>query len=257
MVILDVNKLTKRFGGLVALNEVDLQVEAGEILGVIGPNGAGKSTLYNVLSGVYQPTSGEVFFQGESITGMKPHVIAEKGLVRTYQASELFMSLTVLENIQIGCHIPAKTRIFGDVFRVPSVRRNESEAQQRAGDIVKLAGLGGITDGLARDLPHGHQRALGVAIGLAAEPKVLCLDEPLTGMNLEERQFMLRLIEKIRREGITVLLVEHDVKSVMGICDRIMVLNFGTKIAEGNVDEIRNNKDVIEAYLGKGEEYIA
>ena len=252
MAILDADKVTMRFGGLVALDQVSLQVEAGEILGVIGPNGAGKSTLYNVLSGVYQPTSGQIFFQGENITARKPHIIAQKGLVRTYQASKLFMSLSVLENIRIGCHIPAKTRIFGDVFRASSVRRNESEAQQRANDILKLAGLGGIADELARNLPHGYQRALGVAIGLAAKPKVLCLDEPLTGMNFEERRYMLGLIEQIRREGITILLVEHDVKSVMGVCDRIVVLNFGKKIAEGKADEIKNNKDVIEAYLGKG-----
>jgi len=255
--ILEADKVTMRFGGLVALDQVSLQVEAGGVLGVIGPNGAGKSTLYNVLSGVYQPTSGQVFFQGENITGRKPHIIAQKGLVRTYQANKLFMTLSVLENIRIGCHIPAKTRIFGDVFRASSARRNESEVQQRANDIVKLVGLGGIADELARNLTHGQQRVLGVAIGLAAEPKLLCLDEPLTGMNIKERRYMLGLIENVQRENITILLIEHDVKSVMGICDRIMVLNFGRNIAEGKADEIRNNKEVIEAYLGKGEGNVA
>lgn len=257
MAILEADKVTMRFGGLVALDQVSLQVEAGGVLGVIGPNGAGKSTLYNVLSGVYQPTSGQVFFQGENITGRKPHIIAQKGLVRTYQANKLFMTLSVLENIRIGCHIPAKTRIFGDVFRASSARRNESEVQQRANDIVKLVGLGGIADELARNLTHGQQRVLGVAIGLAAEPKLLCLDEPLTGMNIKERRYMLGLIENVQRENITILLIEHDVKSVMGICDRIMVLNFGRNIAEGKADEIRNNKEVIEAYLGKGEGNVA
>ncbi|MDD5591513.1 MAG: ABC transporter ATP-binding protein [Dehalococcoidales bacterium] len=253
MAILDADKVSMKFGGLVALDKVSFQVEPGEILGIIGPNGAGKSTLYNVLSGVYRPTSGQIHFQGENITGMKPHKIASKGLVRTYQASDkLFMSLSVSENVQIGCHIPSKTRILGDVFRISSVRRNEHEVRQRADGIVKMAGLTELASELARNLSHGYQRALGVAIGIATGPKILCLDEPLTGMNAEERRHMLGLVKNVRKSGITVLLVEHDMGAVMSICDRIVVINFGRKIAEGNPDQVRNNKDVIEAYLGKG-----
>jgi len=252
--MLEVSKVTKRFGGLEALKDVDLKVNPGEIFGLIGPNGAGKTTLFDVISGVTRPTSGKVFFQGESITGIKPHRIAEKGLVRTFQATRLFMSLSVLENVQIGCHIPAKANIVADVFRVPSIKRRESEMQQRAIDIVKLAGIETIGGQIAKDLPHGNQRALGVAIALAAEPKVLCLDEPVTGMNIEETQFMMDLIRRIRGEGIAILLVEHSMRVVMSICDRIAVLNFGRKIAEDTPDKIQVNNDVVEAYLGRSED---
>lgn len=251
MAILEVCKISKVFGGLVALDEVDLQVEAGEILGVIGPNGAGKSTLYNVLTGVYPSTRGRVIFQGKDITGMKPHQIIKRGLARTFQANRLFMHLPVLENVWIGCHVFAKTNILGGVFGISSDRQRESKAWERARHIVKLVGLEAVSGELASNLPHGYQRALGVALALGAEPKLLCLDEPLTGMSADERTFMLSVIENTRRQGgTTILLVEHDVKSVMGICDRIVVLNFGRKIAEGKPAEIKNNKDVIEAYLG-------
>jgi len=257
MAILEVAGVTKRFGGLEALRDVGLKVEAGELAGLIGPNGAGKSTLFDVLSGVTRPTSGKVFFQGEDITGMKPHRIAEKGLVRTFQATRLFSNLSVLANVYIACHIPARTNIAGDVMGLPSVRQRENEAQERAMDIVRLAGLELVKDELAKNLPHGYQRTLGVAIALATGPKLLCLDEPVTGMNIEEIQFMIGLIEKIRQRGITILLVEHHMRVVMGICDKIVVLNFGMKIAEGKPDEIQGNKDVIESYLGRPEEDAA
>lgn len=250
MALLEVVKVTKRFGGLEALKDVDLQLEFGELVGLIGPNGAGKSTLFDVLSGVARPTSGKVFFQGEDITGMRPHRIAEKGLVRTFQVTRLFMNLPVLANVEIACHIPAKTNVVGDVVGVSSVKQKEHEMRQVAVDIVKLAGLETVRGELAKSLPHGYQRALGVAIALAARPKLLCLDEPVTGMNIEETQFMTDLISRVRQEGITILLVEHTMRVVMGICDRIVVLNFGRKIAEGKADDIRDNKDVIEAYLG-------
>jgi len=254
MAILKVVKVTKYFGGLEALKDVDLRVESGEIAGLIGPNGAGKSTLFNILSGVYRPTNGKVFFQGEDITGMKPHRIAGKGLVRTFQATRLYANLSVLSNVYVACHIPAKTNIVGDIMGLPSTKRRESESWQRTIDIVKLAGLEAVGQHLARNLPHGYQRALGVAIALATGPKLLCLDEPVTGMNVEEVRFTMGLIEKIRQEGISILLIEHAMRVVMGICDRITVLNFGRKIAEGKPDEIQANKDVIEAYLGRPEE---
>lgn len=253
MAILEVVKVTKRFGGLEALRDVDLRLEPGELAGLIGPNGAGKSTFFDVVSGVTRPTRGKVFFQGEDITGMKPHRIVEKGLARTFQATRLFTNLSVEVNIQIGCHISVKQNIAGEVIGLPSVRRRESDAQQRAIGILKLVGLEGVSQELAKNLPHGYQRALGMAIALAAEPKLLCLDEPVTGMNVEETQFMMGLIQRVRQEGITILLVEHTMRVVMGICDRITVLNFGRKIAEGKPSEIQGNKEVIEAYLGREE----
>lgn len=251
MAILEVVKVTKHFGGLQALKDVDLKVESGELRAIVGPNGAGKTTLFNVIAGVYPPTSGKILFQGEDITGMKPHRIADKGLVRTFQSTALFKRLSVLENVEIGCHIPAKTNTFAEIVGMASLRRSESEMRQRAINIVKLAGLEKLSEELADNLTHGYQRALGVAIALAAEPKVLCLDEPVTGMNVEETEFMMGLIQRVRQEGITVLLVEHHMKVVMTICDKITVLNFGRKLAEGKPEEIKHNQDVVEAYLGK------
>jgi len=255
MALLEVVKVTKRFGGLEALKDLDLQVESGELAGLIGPNGAGKSTLFNVISGVMRPTSGKIFFQGEDITGMKPYRIAEKGLVRTFQATKLFMNLSVLANVEIACHIAAKPNTAGEVIGLTSVKQRENEAQQMAIGIVKKTGLETVSGELAKNLPHGYQRALGVAIALATRPKLLCLDEPVTGMNIEETRFMTELISRIRQEGTTILLIEHTIRVVMDICDRITVVNFGKKIAEGKPKEIKSNKDVIEAYLGT-EEYV-
>lgn len=257
MTILEVVKVTKRFGGLEALKDVDLRLEAGALVGLIGPNGAGKSTLFNVLSGVTRPTSGEVFFRGENIIGMQPHLISVKGLVRTFQANRLYMNLSVSVNVEIACHNFAHENVIGDIIGLPSIRQREGEVKKRAADIVKLAGLETVSEELARNLPHGYQRALGVACGLAPEPKLLCLDEPVTGMNIEETKFMTDLIVRLKQKGITIFLVEHHMGIVMGICDRIIVLNFGRKIAEGNPDEVRKNQDVIEAYLGRGAEHVA
>lgn len=254
MSILEVAKVSKNFGGVRALTDIDLRIESGELLGIIGPNGAGKTTFFNIISGVMAPSSGKIFFLDEDITRMKPNQIAKRGLVRTFQATRLFGNLSVLENIRIACHIPAKANIFGDVFGFPSSRRREYEIRKKAFDIVKLAGLENVHTELAKNLPHGHQRALGVAIALAARPTLLCLDEPVTGMNAEETRFMMRFVERMRQEGITVLLIEHSMKVVMGICTRVVVLNFGKRIAEGTCAEIQNNKAVIEAYLGRPEE---
>lgn len=254
MPVLEVKGITKRFGGLVALDNVDLRVEAGQLVGLIGPNGAGKSTFFNVVSGATRPTSGRVLFLGEDITGMKPHRVAEKGLVRTFQATKLFVNLSVVENVEIACHIPARTSIVGDSIGLPTVTRREAEARARALDIVKLAGLETVGSEVAKNLSHGYQRALGVAIALAAKPKLLCLDEPVTGMNDEETGFMMGFIQRIREGGITIILVEHAMKVVMGICDKVVCLNFGRKIAEGTCHDVQCNKDVIEAYLGRSEE---
>jgi len=257
MPILEVHQLSKRFGGLEALSQVDLVVEPGEVVGVIGPNGAGKSTFFNLLSGVMKPSAGKVVFDGHDVTGMKPHRIAKRGLVRTFQGTVLFSDLSVFDNVLVASHIPARPNLVPDLVGMPSVRLREKEMQRRAEEIVELAGLGAVRTKLARDLPHGHQRALGVAAALATDPRLLCLDEPVTGMNADEIEAMMGFIERIRQQGVTILLVEHAMRVVMSVCERIMVLNFGRKIAEGGVEEIQRDPDVIEAYLGRPDDDAA
>ena len=257
MPILEVQNLSKKFGGVEALSQVDLVVEPGEVIGVIGPNGAGKSTFFNLLSGVMKPSAGKVVFQGRDVTGKKSHVIAARGLVRTFQGTMLFSNLSVFDNILVACHVPARANLVADVIGLPAVRHRELEMRQHGEEIMELAGLTAVRSKLAKDLPHGHQRALGVAVALATDPKLLCLDEPVTGMNADEIEAMMGFIERIRLQGITILLVEHAMRVVMSVCERIMVLNFGRKIAEGGVDEIQNDPAVIEAYLGRPDDDAA
>ena len=254
MAILEVKELSKYFGGLAALSDLDLTIDEGEIRGIIGPNGAGKTTLFNVISGVYRPTKGSVIYQGSNISSLSSDQIAEKGLVRTFQRTALFHDFTVLKNVTVARHLHAKEGVFGAIFG--TARRMEKENEAKALELVEFMGLGGLKDELAMNLPHGHQRALGVAIALATEPKLLMLDEPVTGMNPTEKQHMLQLIKKVRDQGITILLVEHDMRTVMGLCTYISVLDFGKKLTEGLPKEIQANKAVIEAYLG-GEEIAA
>jgi branched-chain amino acid transport system ATP-binding protein len=261
MAMLEIKELTKYFGGLAALQNLFFDVDEGEIRGVIGPNGAGKTTLFNVISGLFLPTSGSILFERTQICGSKPsfrgrrswglktNERAELGLVRTFQRTALFHDFSVLGNVTIARHLHAKEGVFGAVFG--TARRLEKENKERALEIVEFIGLGHIKDEPASSLPHGHQRALGVAIALAAEPKLLMLDEPVTGMNPTETQNMTDLIRKVRDEwGVTILLVEHDMRTVMGLCEKVTVLNFGEKLAEGSPQEITENKGVIEAYLG-------
>jgi len=248
MAILEVKELSKYFGGLAALSDLDLTIDEGEIRGIIGPNGAGKTTLFNVISGVYRPTKGSVIYQGSNISGLSPDQIAERGLVRTFQRTALFHDFTVLKNVTIARHLHAKEGVFGAIFG--TARQMEKENEEKAMELIEFMELGDLKDELAMNLPHGHQRALGVAIALAAEPKLVMLDEPVTGMNPVEKQHMLQLIKKMRDQGITVLLVEHDMRTVMGLCTYISVLDFGKKLAEGLPEEIQANKAVIEAYLG-------
>jgi branched-chain amino acid transport system ATP-binding protein len=204
-----------------------------------------------------RPTRGKVVFQGKNITGLRPHRIAARGLVRTFQGTELFSDLSVLDNVRVACAIPARVNPLADVIGLPAVARKEVEMKRRAADIVELTGLKDVRHKLARDLPHGHQRALGVAVALATGPRLLCLDEPVTGMNMDETEAMIALIDRIHQQDVTILLVEHHMKVVMTVCQRIVVLNFGKKIAEGSVDEIQGNQDVIEAYLGRPEDDVA
>jgi len=252
MALLELKGVTKYFGGLAAVSGFDMNVEEGEIRGLIGPNGAGKTTMYNIITGFFPITSGTIIYNGEKITGLTPHQIASKGLVRTFQAANiLFADHTVLAGMMVARHLHAgmsfARRFFGSAGSIEERNRKKCLA------VIDLFGLTKFKDELASSLPHGHQRALGVAMAAVTEPKLLMLDEPVTGMNPTETAQMMELIKKVRDEGITVLLVEHDMRAVMGLCDQISVLSFGKKIAEGIPQEIANNQDVIEAYLGSGE----
>ena len=243
--------LTKHFGGLAAVSHVDLTVEEGEIVGVIGPNGAGKTTCFNLLSGFMPPTAGTITFDREDITGLKPHHIVKRGLVRTFQLTTLFQEMTALENVLLGMHLHSRKGIRQVLF---SRQIFPPDEVARSRDVLEFTGLASHADQLARNLPHGHQRVLGVAMALAARPRLLLLDEPVTGMNLEESARVMSLVKTIRDRGTTVLLVEHNMKAVMGTCERIVVLNFGQKLAEGTPAEVSTNSEVIKAYLGAGAE---
>jgi branched-chain amino acid transport system ATP-binding protein len=250
MPILEVHGLTRRFGGLTAVSDLDFSVEPGEIRGLIGPNGAGKTTTFNVISGFYPPSSGRVVYQGRDIGGLKTSAIAALGLVRTFQATTLFQPLSVLDNVRVGCHLHA--RQGGGLWAAlrGGNRSGEAEAETRALEMLEFFGLDERRHEPTSNLPHGLQRALGMAVALAAEPKLLLLDEPFTGMNPEETRQMMELVRRVRERGVTLLLVEHDMQAVMGLCDRITVLNFGKLLTEGTPEEVRAHPEVIEAYLG-------
>ncbi len=256
MSILAVERVTRRFGGLVAVNDVSLAVEPGMIFTVIGPNGAGKSTLFKVIAGFLAPTSGTVRFAGETISGLKPHIIARKGLVRTFQETTVFKEMTALENVVIGHHMRARSGDLGVLFGLPAARAEEARFRETAAEILTYLGLGHVLHERARNLPHGYLRALGIALALASEPRVLLLDEPFAGMNPEETDQAVRMVRGIRDRGVTVLLVEHDMSAVMRISDRILVLNFGNRIAEGTPAEIQSDPAVIDAYLGQADDMV-
>jgi len=254
--ILEVKDLTKRFGGLTAANGISFGVKEREIVSVIGPNGAGKSTLFKLISSFLTPTSGEVLFRGERISNLAPHIAASKGVVRTFQETTIFKNMSVRDNVIVAHQLRAKASLLGFFLGTAQARSDEARFGESADEILSFLGLDGIATELARNLPHGHLRALGIAIGLATNPTVLLLDEPFAGMNHDETMKAVTMVRKLRDRGLTVLLVEHDMPAVMKISDRIVVINFGEKIAEGTPLEIQNNQRVIEAYLGVEDEAI-
>jgi len=249
--VLKINNITLKFGGLIAVNNVSIEIKENEIYGLIGPNGAGKTTLFNIIDGVYKPTSGEIFLNNYRIDGLQPFQVNRLGIARTYQSTNLFKDMTVLENLLVGRHTKLKSGLLSSILRLPMQRREESESKEKSMELLELIGLTKKADFAAKHLSYGEQRLLEITRALASEPSILLLDEPAAGMNSKEKADLVDFIRQIRSSDMTILIVEHDMKVIMGITENICVLNYGKKIAEGDPVSIKNNPGVIKAYLGE------
>jgi branched-chain amino acid transport system ATP-binding protein len=250
MALLELKSMKKAFGSLLALDDVNLEVNKGEIVGIVGPNGSGKTTLLHVISGYYHPTEGQVIYKGENISGLRPDRIAAKGIVRTFQQNMVFWDTVTLENVFRGCYLSDKTNLWQSFWGTKPYVKEEMAKLAKAQEIVETFGLADYSLSLAQGLPHGKQRTLGMAMALAADPELLLIDEPLAGMDASEVEIVANSIRKIVEKGVTIMLIEHNIKSVMSLCSRLIVLDFGHKIADGRPQEVMKRKEVIEAYLG-------